>query len=177
VVAAVVEASGALKYFSFAPMDTSESYNFSALYHALRKLRSILEVINLSSGFNFAGSIDGQPIGSFSDFHRLRRVHIPDMVRMETPNDHRQRFHDDYIWMNSLPRIPLVELLPASLKALVLAAEFTVLSDDTEFLTDFAKSLDRLPKLKIFGVEGCYEETFVKLYEALIKHGVKFGRD
>jgi hypothetical protein len=148
VVAAVVEASGALKYFSFAPMDASEFYNFSALYHVLRKKRSTLAVINLSSVFNFVGSIDGQLIGSFNDFLRLRRLHIPDMILMGIRDDYKQHFGNDYIWTNFLPRIPLVELLPASLKALVLAAEFTILSDDTEFLWDFAKSLDRLPKLK-----------------------------
>jgi hypothetical protein len=177
-VAAVIKAIGALVHFDFVALseEPGEYHDFPILYPAFWSKRNTLQVIILSAGAHFSGFISKKRIGSFSDFPHLRQLRIPGIVLMGPPDDDDPLDDvNEYIWKAAMRSIPLIELLPASLESLVLAAEFTDLSDDTKFLWDFLEGIDRLPELRTFDVAGSGEGEFDMLSQALTHCGVKFG--
>jgi hypothetical protein len=173
IVAAAVEGCNNLKRFNLRLEGAEDFYDFSELYPALRTNLKTLEYIDLYNSAYLIVEAHERPIGSFADFLRLKRLYVTDVVMMGKPFDYDIDTNEHYLWTNSKPISPLIELLPPSLEELVLFTDFTVLSDNTEFLWEFVHSLDRLPRLRAFGFEDLHESCFDKLSQELAKRGIK----
>jgi hypothetical protein len=171
--AATLESCPNLKNFLLSPSEAKEFFDFRILYSALRKSLATLENVSISVGESYWGDVHQDPLGTFSDFLLLKRLRVPDIVMMGKPEGYNVE-GSDYDWSDFCPQSSLTELLPPYLGCLFLASEFVGLSDRTEFLWEFVRNLDQLPRLRSFGSVGFRNGSFDRLSEELASRGVQF---
>lgn len=121
----------------------------------------------------FRGDVYRKPLGTFSDFLYLKRLRVPDIVMMGKPESLDVN-GPHYDWTDFRPMSSLIQLLPPNLECLFLTSEFVGFSDSTEFLWEFARNLNQLPRLRSFGLVGGRNGSFARLSEELAKRSIDF---